>query len=59
MNAGAADIAPSELDDLTAPFRNVGASDIEYVEMTGVGAVLFALCNRGMEQFCRRNPGVF
>jgi hypothetical protein len=59
VDAGGSELAPSEFDDLTSEFRNAGASDIEYVETTPVGAVLFALCQRGMEQFCRNNPGRF
>jgi hypothetical protein len=58
-DAGGAEFGHDENDDLLAPFRGVSGADIDFLETSEVGAILFALCAQGVEQFCRDNPGIF
>jgi hypothetical protein len=44
-------------DDLLQPFRNSGSSDIDYVEISGVGAIFLGFCNEGVEQLCTGGRG--
>jgi hypothetical protein len=44
-------------DDLLQPFRNAGFSDIDYVEISGVGAIFLGFCNEGVEQLCTGGRG--
>ena len=56
---GGAEIGPegSHGDDVLQPFRNSGESDVEYVEISGLGAIFLGLCNEGVEQLCTGGGG--